>query len=412
MVHIGGKQLRALVDLGSTHTFVHEAVVHVLGLDITHRLGLSVKVANGEQLQSYEVCRATTMHIQDEQFIMDCYTLPLGGFDVILGVQWLRSLEPIVWDFVALSMAFLRNGRSVHLHGCGGSPSLLCSVSQQDDLLASLLNAYADIFEEPHGLPPQRRHDHRTHLLPRIAPMAVRPYSYPQLLKDEVERLCTAILMQGMIQTSTSPFSSPVLLVKKADKSWRFCVDYRALNEKTIKDKFPIPDVDELLDELHGARFFTKIDLRNGYHQVRIYLDDIEKTAFCTHHGHFVFTVMPFGLTNAPATFQSLMNDIMKAFICRFVLVFFDDIFIYSSTGGSGAKQKTSFASAGGSGATRALKCVLNLFGSDASATDAEASPLERAQKCPRESSVLKDIPKSSSAKGVFLFCFFESDGC
>jgi hypothetical protein len=174
MIHICSKQLHALVDSGSTHLFVHEAVVHALGLDVVHRLGLSVKVANGERLQSYGVCKATPVHIQGEEFVMDCYTLPLEGFDVILGVQWLKSLGPIVWDFATLSMAFLRHGRSVCLQGCGGGHSALFSVSQHDDLLASLLNAYADIFEEPRGLPPQCRHDHKIHLLPRTAPVTVQ----------------------------------------------------------------------------------------------------------------------------------------------------------------------------------------------------------------------------------------------
>jgi hypothetical protein len=229
-------------------------------------------------------------------------------------------------------MAFIWEGRSLRFIGCGGQTVGLCSVQIQDDLLKTLLTTYADVFKEPKGLPPPRRHDHRIHLLPGMALVAIRPYWYPQLLKDEVERQCDDMLAYGVIRPSTSPFSSPVLLVKKANISWHFCVDYRALNEKTIKYKFPIPVVDELLDELHNAKFFTRMDLRIGYHQVWMHPDDIEKTAFYTHQGHFEFTVMLFVLTNAPAMFQALMNEILAPYIRKFVLVFFDDILIYGST--------------------------------------------------------------------------------
>jgi hypothetical protein len=214
------------------------------------------------------------------------------------------TLGPILWDFSAHTMTFQRQVRPIYWRGMAGSDAAaLHTMMSSTSLLDELLAAFTDVFTELHGLPPPRGRDHSIVLMLGSQPVAVRSYRYPAKHKGELEWQCTAMLDQGLIRRSSSVFSSPVLLVKKTDGSLRFCVDYRALNTLTVKDAFPIPVVNELLDELHGAKFSTKLDMHSGYHQIRMNPVDIDKTAFCTHDGLYEFLVMPFKLCNAPATF-------------------------------------------------------------------------------------------------------------
>lgn len=371
---IHGKEILVLIDGGSTNNFIQSRWATHLNLHVGPSTHIRVTVGNGDVLHCSGESLQVPLQLGDFIFPVDLLLLPIFGADVVLGVHWLSGLGQIIFDYKSLWMEFNHSGTRVRLQGLPptGDQSISSSALKRQvhthaatqflhlsisldpvspasqpasalyidpsapslfvNQFQNLVTRYAAIFSTPTSLPPVRQYDHKITLLPNTAPVNVQPYRYPHFQKTEIERLVGEMLRDGIIRPSSSPFSSPVILVKKRDSTWRFCVDYRALNAVTVKDRFPIPTVEELLDELASATIFSKLDLRSGYHQVRIHPSDIEKTAFRTHDGHYEFLVMPFGLSNAPSTFQALMNSIFRPTLRRFTLVFFDDILVYSSS--------------------------------------------------------------------------------
>ncbi|XP_027157202.1 uncharacterized protein LOC113758631 [Coffea eugenioides] len=318
-----------------------------------------VRIADGKELVCEQWIPGMKWMMQGHHFTHNVYVLDLEPYDLILGVDWMKCYSPMTFDFQKLSLSFEKEGEMVLLQGDSHSAKMLmkqgvsaqkycrnkirtalqhsCMIRVQNSqvttvskTLTQLLAQYDGIFAAPTTLPPNHSLNHQIPLKPDAKPFKISPYKYPHRQKTEIERQVKEMLATDIIQTSHSLFTSPALLVKKKDGTWRLCIDYRQLNSLTIKDKFPIPIIDDLLDELHGAKIFSKVDLRSGYHQIRMHPSDIPKTAFRTHSGLYEYLVMPFGLTNAPATFQALMNSVFEPFIRKFVLVFFDDILVYS----------------------------------------------------------------------------------
>jgi hypothetical protein len=195
-----------------------------------------------------------------------------------------------------------------------------------------IVREFPDVFlEELPGMPPDRKVEFVIDLLPVTAPISKRPYMMSVEELKELKKQLTELQEAGYIRPSSSPWGAPVLFIQKKDGSQRMCVDYRSLNDDvTIKNKYPLPHIKDLFDQMRGVRLFSKIDLRSGYHQMKIRPSDIPKTAFSTRYGLYEFTVMSFGLTNAPAYFMNLMNKLFMEYLDRFIVVFIDDILIYS----------------------------------------------------------------------------------
>ncbi|XP_072088166.1 uncharacterized protein [Arachis hypogaea] len=348
---INGLEVQALIDGGSSDSFIQPRIAKFLNLPIEPALEFKVIVGSFEVLLVEGRIASLDVNLSGCLVsIPEVYVLHVAGGELTTILHFFAS--GIKGEFVTVQGYKSPPSSQAQFHHIRRLVStdavaavFTLELQQLDGIvkpplqlpealhpaLVSLIQKYAVVFEQPLGLPPRRSQDHGIPLIEGAAPVKSRPYRYPHNLKAQIETMVSEMLQEGIIQPSKSPFSSPILLVKKKDGTWHFCTDYRALNAITVKDCFPIPTVDELLDELFGATIFSKLDLRSGYHQILVKLEDRFKTAFRTHQGLYEWLVMPFGLTNAPATFQSLMNDIFKPYLRKFVLVFFYDILVYSS---------------------------------------------------------------------------------
>lgn len=362
---VQGRTVRIMIDSGAHDSFIDSALVtdqHIKCINKTSPD--TVQLANGTQQQSALFLPQARLKIGTYKDSVDLHVTALQGYDVILGKTWLDSIQPHVF-WAQNKMIFNHAGKHHVLvsprhdvrthHTCShmllsyanlkhelkdsSSKVVLMSLKptstsapgvtlDMTEITANFHDVVADAL--PNRLPPKRSYDHPIELEPGHSPPHRGLYRMSEPELAELKSQLTDLLDKGYIRPSVSPYGAPVIFVKKKTGELRLCVDYRMLNKITIKNRYPLPRIDDLLDRLHGAQYFTKLDLASGYHQIRIRDDDIHKTAFRTRYGHYEYTVMPFGLCNAPATFQTLMNDLFRPFLDTFVIVYLDDILIYS----------------------------------------------------------------------------------
>jgi hypothetical protein len=285
----------------------------------------------GEKRSTLE-CRGVKMVFEGQLFTADLTVLESIGIDVILGMDWLAKHNGIVSCNPRFIQLEHPSGTKVPIEPQSPkAATMMCNMSGKKIEEIPVVCEFPDVFpEELTDLPPDRDVEFVIELMPGAGPVAKSPYWMSSDELDELKKQLKKLLAQGFVRPSASPWGSPVLFVEKKDGTKRMCIDYRTLNSMTIKNKYPLPRIEDLLDRLKKAKFFSKIDLRSGYHQMKIREQDIPKTAFTTRYGLYEFMVVSFGLTNAPAYFMNLMNKVFMEELDRFVVVFIDDILIYS----------------------------------------------------------------------------------
>ncbi|CAF3434864.1 unnamed protein product [Rotaria socialis] len=372
--NVNGYDKHALIDCGASHNFISENFITFHNLPTRNIPPVSVTVANGIISHIDQALMNFELKLDDfNDNITSAYVFPIKSetnYDMILGLPWLFKHNPrIDWktriitikttdrkyllkttnlcskiandicvdtveciDNILINAKQLSRCKKVYLVTIKQtSDCYINTTSSIDTNIAQLLAEFSDIFpDDLTELPPKRDIDHEIKIFDNITPPSKQPYRMSQPELAELKRQLEILLDKGFIRASKSPYAAPVLFAKKKDDTLRMCVDYRALNKLTIKNKYPIPRIDEMLDQLNDAKCFSRLDLKAGYHQIRIKDDDIEKTAFRTRYGSFEFVVLPFGLTNAPPTFMRLMNSIFHKYLDKFVIIYLDDILIYS----------------------------------------------------------------------------------
>nr|CAE04199.2 OSJNBa0011E07.8 [Oryza sativa Japonica Group] len=279
-------------------------------------------------------CIDVPIRIRDVVFPSNLMVLVPQTLDVILGMDWLTKNRGVI-DCRRREVTLTTPWGSGMRATMDQDPRLTKRVGGIFTMLPMkgmpIVQRFPDVFpEDLAGMPLDRDIEFIIDLIPGTAPISKRKYRMPVNELEELKKQIRELQEKGFVRPSSSPWGATVLFVKKKDGSIRMCVDYRSLNEVTIKNKYPLPWIDDLFDQLKGAKVFSKMDLRSGYHQLKIRTGDIPKTAFSTHYGLYEFTVMSFGLTNAPAYFMSLMNKVFMDYLDKFVVVFIDDILIYS----------------------------------------------------------------------------------
>ena len=351
-----GDDARVLIDLGATHSFISREYVALVGTTPVP-LGCSLEIATptGESLWPNQMLKGSLFSIEGQDMEADLILIDLKGLDVILGMDWLAANYASM-DCLRKEMIFRRPGlpvvvfygewrrapsglisaisaRCLLQKGCKGYLAHVVDTRSNEARLEGVpvVRDFLDVFpDDLPGLPLEREIDFPIDLVLGTAPISLPPYRIAPVELKELKARLQELVDGGFIRPSISPWGAPMLFVKKKEGTWRLCIDYRQLNKVTIRNKYPLPRIDELFDQLQGTKVFSKIDLRSGYHQLRIRESDIPKTAFRTRYGHYEFLVMSFGLTNAPTAFMDLMNWVFRPYLDRFVIVFIDDILVYS----------------------------------------------------------------------------------